>query len=147
METPEHQEWRSRQALSWSAVFKAGFGAGLMFFVLSGGTPWSTAGTMNGIMGRDVPGSWIGITFCHFLLSFVYMFVIGSAIYRFRPPVAVPLGILVTMGLYLINVLIFRMGGMTMSSPEGRAVLVHLMFGLFGSLFYKALSVPKPLPA
>ena len=147
METPEHQEWRSRQALSWPAVIKAGFGAGLMFFVLSGGAPWTTAGTMNGIMGRDVPGGMFLLTASHFALSWVYMFVIGSAIYRYRPPVAVPLGILVTMGLYALNLLVFRMGGMTMQSPEARAVLVHLMFGLFGSLFYKALSVPKPLPA
>ncbi len=145
METPEQQVWRSRQQLSWPAVWKAAFGAGLMFYVLSGGAPWTSAGVMNSIMGRDVPGSLFLITVCHFALSFVYMFVIGTAIYRFQTPVAVPFGILVTLGLYAINLLVFRMGGMTMGSPEGRAVLVHLMFGLFGSLFYKALSVPRPL--
>ena len=147
METTQHQEWRARQRISVPAILKAAFATGLLFFIMSGGSPWSTAGTMNAIMGRDIAMSWPLLIIAHFGLATLYTAVIAAGIYRFRTPVAVPLGIGITLALYGINFVLFRGMGGTMQSPEFRAFFVHLVFGLFASLLYKAMSVPKPLPA
>lgn len=147
METTQHQEWRSRQHISIPAVLKAGFGAGLLFFIMSGGTPFSTAGTMNAVMGRDIAMNWPLLVVCHFGLSLLYMFIIAAVIYRFKTVLAVPAGIGIALALYGANYLLFSAFGLSMQSPEFRPFMVHFMFGLFGSLLYKAISVPKPLPA
>jgi hypothetical protein len=73
------------------------------------------------------------------------MFIIAAAIYRFRTPVAVPIGMGVGMALYAMNFVVFRASGILMKSPEFRPFMVHLMFALFASLIYKAMSVPRPL--
>ncbi len=145
METTQHQEWRSRQKIDVSAVLKAAFGSGLIFFLLSGGSPWSTAGTMNAIMGRDLPFGMFTLIALHFLLAIVYTFIIAAAIYRFRTPFAVPAGVGVGLALYAVNFVVYRASGLLQKSPEFRPVMVHLMFALFASLLYKAMSVPKPL--
>lgn len=147
METTQHQEWRSRQHINIPAVLKAGFGTGLLFFIMTGGSPWSTAGTMNAVMGRDIPMSLPLLVASHFGLALLYMFVIAAVIYRFKTVLAVPIGIGITLALYGANYLLFSAFGVSMQSPEFRPFLVHFMFGLFGSLLYKAMSVPKPLPA
>ncbi len=147
METTQHQEWRSRQHINIPAVLKAGIATGLLFFVMSGGSPWSTAGTMNVIMGRDVPTSFPLLVLGHFGLSILYMFIIAAVIYRFKTVLAVPIGVGISLVLYALNYLAFSAFGVVMQSPEFRAFLVHFMFGLFGSLLYKAISVPKPLPS
>ena len=146
METTQHQEWRSRQHINVPAVLKAAFATGLLFFIVSGGSPWSTAGTMNAIMGRDVPLSFPLLALGHFGLSLLYMFIIAAVIYRFKTVLAVPIGVGLALALYGANYLLFSAFGAVMQSPEFRAFLVHFMFGLFGSLLYKAMSVPKPLP-
>ena len=91
METPEHQEWRARQRVRLGAVFKAAMLAGLVLFLMSGGGPWSTAGTMNAIMGRDIPANYLLLALGHFTISLVYVFIIAQVIYRFRtlPGIAV----------------------------------------------------------
>ena len=147
METTQHQEWRARQRISIPAIVKAGLGTGLIFFLMSGGSPWSTAGTMNAIMGRDVVMSWPLLVVAHFAVALLYTAVIAAGIFRFKTPLAVPIGIGITLVLYGVNFAIFRGLGGTMQSPEFRAFFVHLVFGLFASLLYKAISVPKPLPA
>jgi hypothetical protein len=152
METTEHQEWRSRQQLSIPAAIKAGLFCGVLFFIMSGGSPWSTAGTMNMIMGRDIPiaseaSRFWSLAFWHHALSLLYSFAIGFVVYRFRTPAAIPLGLLTGMALYGLNVFLFRALGLTMQSPEFVTWFVHLNFSLFATLIYKAMSVPKPLPA
>jgi hypothetical protein len=145
LETAEHQEWRSRQHLDMSAVIKATAGVGLIFFYMSGGSPWSTAGVMNMIMGRDFPIGFWGTLVGHFIVALIYTFVIGSVIYRLPTAAAIPSGILTGIALYAVNWLIFRSAGLTMFSPEYVTFFVHVMFSLFVSLAYKALSVPPPL--
>ena len=145
METFEHQEWRARQQFEPAAAIKAALGVGLILFYMSGGSPWSTAGTMNMIMGRDVPAGFWTLAFGHFALALIYTFVIGMVIYRLPTALAVPAGVLVGMGLYALNVLIFRSSGMTMRTIEFVPWFVHVVFSLFVSLLYKALSVKPPL--
>src|SRR5688572_27517766 len=147
METTQHQEWRSRQRIDVGAVLKTAVAAGAIFFLLSGGSPWSTAGTMNAIMGRDLPFGMFTLVGLHFLLAVVYTFIIAAGIYRFRTPMAVPLGVLVGIVLYGVNYVVYSASGITQKSPEFRPIMVHLMFALFASLIYKAMSVPKPLKA
>lgn len=144
METAEHQEWRARQQLDPLAAIKAGLSVGIILFIMSGGSPWSTAGTMNMIMGRDIPVSFWPLAIGHFGLSIIYSFVIAGVIYRYPAMFAVPAGVLVGMALYALNVLVYQSGGFTMQSPEFVTWFVHFIFALFASLVYKAASVPPP---
>jgi hypothetical protein len=145
METPEHQEKRSRQRVSWSAIIKTAVVTGLILFIMSGGGPWSTAGTMNVIMGRDVKLPFAGLALGHFTVALLYIAVIAHVIYRFRVVMGIVAGLGVTLALYAVNFAIFRMSGMEQQSPEFRTFLVHVTFGIMASAIYKALSVPKPL--
>ena len=144
METPSHQEWRSRQQLKWSAVIKAALAAGAVVFVLSGGSPWSTAGTMNAIMGRDLPIALLALFVLHFLFALVYGAIIASVIYRMRLVLGLLFGVATGLGLYAVNYAIFHFLATQMQSPEERAFYVHVSFSLIFSAAYKALSVPKP---
>ena len=149
METPEHQEYRARQRVSVPAIVKAGLITGLVLFLMSGGGPWSTAGTMNVIMGRDVKTSLPVLILGHFSVALIYTFVIALTVYRWRSIwTALPVGILTGLGLYAVNALIFR--GLNLvqhTQGEGRTIFVHLVFGLFSAALYRAFSVPKPLGA
>jgi hypothetical protein len=144
METPYHQEWRSRQQMSWSAVTKAALVAGAAVFILSGGSPWSTAGTMNAIMGRDLPIGMVPLFVLHFVFAFVYAAVIASVIYRMRLILGLLAGVATGLALYVVNFAAFHFLSTQMQSPEVRAFYVHLSFSLICSAAYKALSVPRP---
>ncbi len=143
MDSFEEQELRARQALSPSAVLKTGFGVGLIFFIMSGGSPWTTAGTMNMIMGRDFRIGFFGLLIGHFAVAMLYTWIIGSIIYRLPTPAAVAIGVLVGVALYLANLVIFWSLRGSMQSPEFVTFFVHVTFSLFASLLYKAFSVPK----
>lgn len=145
METPIHQEWRSRQQVNWKAVASTSLFVGGVLFIMSGGSPWSTAGTMNAIMGRDLPIGFLPLILLHFLLSFLYVTVIAQCIYRLKLVSGVAAGVLVSMGLYAINYAVFHSLPVQMQSPEGRAFFVHVTFALFASAAYKGASVPRPL--
>jgi H+/Cl- antiporter ClcA len=148
METPEHQEYRARQRVSIPAVAKTAAGLGLLFFVMSGGGPWSTAGSMNVIMGRDIPLSLPALIVGHFAVAFIYTFVIASVIFRFKTIWAsLPVGVITGLVLYAVNALIFRGLNLVQQSSEGRTIFVHLSFGLFAAAVYRALAVPKPYGA
>jgi hypothetical protein len=144
METPIHQEWRSRQELNWSAVTRAALGAGAVVFVLSGGSPWSTSGTMNAIMGRDLPIGMVALFVLHFLFAFVYGAIIASLIYHMRLILAMLTGVGTGLALYAVNFAVFHFLPTQMQSPEARAFYVHLSFSLIFTAAYKALSVPRP---
>jgi hypothetical protein len=143
METIEQQEWRSRQKLDLAAVFKAAFGCGMIFFVMSGGSPFSTSGTMNMVMGRELQIPFLGLLVGHFAMSLLYTFIIAVCIYRFPASVGVPLGVAVGIGLYLVNTVIFQTIGFEMPNKEFVTFFVHVVFSLFASLLYKAFSIPK----
>jgi hypothetical protein len=145
MESPQHQEWRARQRVRGMAIVKAGVFAGAVLFLMSGGGPWSTAGTMNVIMGRDVPLNYFLLALGHFAVSLIYVFVLAQVIYRFRLLPAIGVGVLVAIGLYAVNFAIFRGLGVPQHSPESKTFFVHLVFGAIASALYKAFSVPRPI--
>lgn len=143
METIDQQEWRSRQKLDFTAVCKTAFACGLIFFIMSGGSPFSTAGTMNAIMGRELPLPFLGLLVGHFAMSLLYSFIIGVCIYRFPASLGVPLGVVVGIGLYLVNTVVFQTIGVEMPNREFVTFFVHVVFSLFAGLLYKAFSIPK----
>ena len=112
---------------------------------MSGGGPWSTAGTMNAIMGRDIPLNYLLLALGHFAVSLAYVFVLALVIYRFRLLPAIAVGVVVTLGLYGVNFAIFRGLGVMQHSPESKTFFVHLVFGAIASALYKAFSVPRPI--
>ena len=139
-ESVEHQEWRARQDVNWSAVVKVGLGVGLLFFVLPGGTPWTGAAFGTTVMGRAFPLPWAAILLAHFVLSLSYVAVIASAIYRLRVPMALVIGVLVGAGLFAANCVMFApWSAMNLETLPG-----HLLFGLFAAAAYKAVAVPPP---
>lgn len=144
MDTFEQQELRARQALSPSAVFKTGFAVGAIFFVMSGGSPWTTAGTMNMIMGRDFDLGFWTLLIGHMALAFLYTWIIGGIIYRLKTPAAVAVAVLVGIALYGANaVAYFALQGKTHSLGEFVPCFVHITFSLFAGLLYKAFSIPN----
>lgn len=144
MESYAHQEWRARQRVSWKAIWQAALSIGGVLFLLSGGAPWTTAGTMNAIMGRDLPMNFWALLLFHFLVSFVNVVVIAHVIYRLRVLPGLLAGVAVGMVLYAINFAVFRGLSVQMQSPEFRAFYAHFAFSLFASAVYLGASVPKP---
>jgi hypothetical protein len=144
MDSFEQQELRARQALDLGAVFKTTFLIGSIFFVMSGGSPWTTAGTMNMIMGRDIKVSFLMLLLGHFAVAFVYTWIMASIIYRLKTPAAVAIGVLLGVGLYAANALAFFALQLKMQTQsEFVTIFVHVTFALFASLLYKAFSIPK----
>ena len=140
----KHQEWRARQAVNWTAVMQTAFFVGGITFVMSGGSPWSTGGTMNAIIGRDVPWSLPLVLFGHFVASFLLSAVIALCVYRLHLIPALIVGAFVGLGLSWVSREIFENLGWIMQSPEIRARMTHFAFGLFGAAVYKGASVPPP---
>jgi hypothetical protein len=145
MESPEHQEWRSRQQVSWPAIYKTGLGMGLFLFIFSGGTPWTSGGIVSSVMGRGLPWPWPLLIVAHFGLALLYMAIIAHIIYRFRVWMGVAIGLITALGLYAINYAILH--GWSDPRDDGRALAAHIVLGLFGSAIYKAISTPRPQPS
>lgn len=145
METRNHQEWRSRQSVNWTAIWQTALSVGGILFIMSGGSPWSTAGTMNAAMGRDLPWGFFPLLVLHFALAYAYSAALAFTVYRLRLGAAIFAGPAVGLALFAINHVIFNSLGIVMQSPEFRALLVHLSFGLFAAVAYKGASVRPPL--
>jgi hypothetical protein len=146
MESIEHQEMRARRAVNLGAALKVGAGLGVLLFVFSGGTPWTSGGTMNAVLGRPMPWPWFAVAAAHFGLCLAYMAVLANVIYRFKLIAAIGAGILTALGLFALNWGVFGMlMGFTEDVANGRALVAHIIFGLFGTVIYKAIAVPRPL--
>jgi hypothetical protein len=142
METIQHQEWRSRQRVNWRAVSTTALFVGGLTFVMSGGSPWSTAGTMNAIVGRDYPWNFVVLILGHFMSSYLYAAIIALAIYRFRIIAAMMLSLGVSLALCWVTGAIYESFGWVMQSPATRALLTHMAFGLYAAAVYKGACVP-----
>lgn len=144
METPEHQELRSRQRVSGRAIVWAALTAGAITFIFSGGTPWSSTGTMNAAMGRAFPINFVLLGILHFALALIYAAALARACYRFTLVPAIFIGLLTGAVLYGVNFVAFQAGGVEGKVPEIRVLITHLTFALFATVVYKGASVPKP---
>ena len=139
MDTFEQQERIAKRRVSWPAIFKVGLGLGVYLFIFAGGTPWTGAGIANGVLGRAEPWPMPLVTIAHFSLCLVYMVILAHAIYRLNIWMAAFAGVAVGLVLYGVNYALFA----THNAGDGRALSAHIVFGLFGSVLYKALSVPR----
>jgi hypothetical protein len=138
---------RARQAVNMQAAFKVGAGLGAFLFLFAGGTPWTSGGTMNAVLGRPMPWPWYAIFAVHFALCIVYMVVLANVVYRFKLIAAIGAGIFTSLVLYAFYWVVFAMTmGYNHDIANGRALVAHVMFGLLGTAIYKAVSVPRPLP-
>lgn len=101
---------------------------------------------MNAVLGRPMPWPWFAIAAAHFGLCLVYMFVLANVVYRFKLIAAIGAGILTSLGLFAANWGVFGMlMGLNHDISNGRALVAHIIFGLFGTVIYKAIAVPRPL--
>jgi predicted anti-sigma-YlaC factor YlaD len=145
MESTEHQEWRARQEINVPAALKTALGMGIFFFVMTGGGPWTTDGSLNAAMGREIKMSFWPMALTHFGLAFAYTFAIAWATYRFTLLPAIAAGIATGMVLYAINFGMFKTTGMELTGREFVTFFTHFVYSLFATMLYKALSVPRPL--
>lgn len=143
-ETFEHQELRGRQTYSLKAVLAAALTAGGITFIMSGGAPWTTAGTMNAIMGRHFELNVVALLVIHLLVAILYSSIIAAFIYQMKLGPSLGVGVLVGMGLYLVNyMLLHNFSAAQGGNPEVQAVGAHFTFSLFAAAVYRASSVPR----
>lgn len=142
VETPAHQEWRARQALSVATIWKVGLGVGLFFFFLPGGSPWTGPAGFAAVMGRPMPDWPIALcAVAHFAIAIGYVAAIATAVYRLKLFGAIVAGLACGAVLFAANCLVFGLTGFR----ELQLFTTHAIFGLMSALAYKALSVPPPL--
>lgn len=147
MESIEHQEMRARREVNLTAALKVGAGLGVLLFIFPGGTPWTSGGTLNAVLGRPMPWPWFLILAVHLALCLAYMVVVANVVYRFKLIAAIGAGILTVLGLFAVNFAFFAaIMGFNQDLSNARSLVAHVIFGLFGTVIYKAISVPRPLP-
>lgn len=139
MNTFEQQDARARQSVNWTAALKVGLGMGLYLFIFSGGTPWTGAGTANGVLGRAYEWPWLATAVVHFALCLIYLNIVALVVYRLNIWIAVFGGAATTAALYGVTYPLLA----THNAGDTRALFSHLILGLFGAALYKAISVPK----
>jgi hypothetical protein len=145
LETAEHQEERARRGLNSRAALVTAALMGCYFLIFSRGWPWLGTNFFDAAMGRvtDLPVA--ANLLIHAALALGYSFALGFAVYRFRPFPAAFVGMGAAVLLYGCNFALAQGFGLGKQGEETGVLLAHLFFGLFGSLIYKASSVPPPL--
>jgi hypothetical protein len=145
LETPEHQEQRARRGLNSRAALITAALIGGYFLIFSRGWPWLGTNFFDAAMGRVTHLPVAANLLIHAALAVAYSFALGLAVYRFRPFSAAFVGMAVSLLLYGCNFALAQGFGLGNRGEESGVLLAHLFFGLFGSLVYKAFSVPPPL--
>ncbi len=145
----EQQDEAAKTRIRLDKALLAGLGVGLIFFFVSGGIPWFSAVLPDAAMGRplfsEVPdqGMIVRILGIHFLLAMVYGLVIALAVFPLGPWAAVWTGGLVGLGLWALNLIVFRFLMGYPAVNEAPIAITHLVFGMVMAGAYKALSVPR----
>jgi len=143
-ETPEHQEQRARAYMRPKAAVITGLILGTYFLVFSRGWPWLGTSFFDAVIGRVTGLGWYANLPIQYVVAVAYALAIGFVVFRLPVLAAAFAGILTGGVLYGINFAIATvMGGVNPGEDTG-VLLGHLFFGLFGSLIYKAFSVPPP---
>jgi hypothetical protein len=143
VESEESVERRAQNRMSGPAVIKAALLAGLFVFVIPSGGPWMSHEAFTNVMGRIMSPLVLLDFVAHFLLALLYGWVIATAIYRLPTGAAIPLGVGLALVLGALNYVFFGLLG-GMAANELHCLLAHLEFGLFFSVAYRALAVPRP---
>lgn len=120
-------------------MWKAALAVGAYLAVFTGGAPWSGTGVGTAVVGRPAPWPMPVTLLLHFALCFAVIGLVALAVYRLNLWWAVPVGIVVAALAGAINV------GVLPGAPvdEARVISAHVVLGLFGTVAYKGLSVPR----
>ena len=150
----------TEQPLRWKAAIWAGLISGVAFMMLEmmlvplfmGGSPWAPPRMIAAmVMGKGVlppPATFdIGVLMAamavHFPLSIVFTLILAWIIARFDMGVAVLIGAVFGLTLYLVNfygsTAIFPWFAM---ARNGVTIFTHIMFGVIAALAYKQLVKP-----
>ncbi len=143
LESFEEQEARARRRLRVGALLRAAAIAAVLVFVVPTGGPWMSTEAFTNVMGRVLTKNMVVDLIGHFMVAFVYAWIIALAIYRLPTSGGILLGTALTLPLYGVNYLIFAMGA-GLGGNELHTFLAHFMFCLFFSIAYRALAVPPP---
>jgi hypothetical protein len=142
------QEERAKERIYWGKAIGAALGVGVFFLLFSRGHPWISTGLPDAVMGRAMTmevvwgAEFLLIILLQLGLSVLYGGIIAAVIYRLNPMPGVLVGTLVALGLYAINLVVFRLILQAGPGNEAWALITHIGFGLIFSGAYKALSVP-----
>jgi len=155
-----------RRTIDWSAAIWAGVIAGAVFMMLEmimvplfmpDGSPWAPPRMIAAIvMGQDVlppPATFavaplMAAMVLHFILSIIYAIILAFIVNRFGLGIAVIIGLVFGLILYLVNFY-----GFTAVFPwfamarNWISIFSHLMFGAIAALAYKWLQKPSVVPA
>jgi hypothetical protein len=143
IESPEQQERRARRRLRPKPLIICALIVGAIVLVVPAGGPWMSQEAFISAMGRIVSENLFVNLITHFVLVFVYAWIVASCIYSFRTAGGIALGTVLGLPLYGINYLFFAvMLGYT--SNELHVAIAHLVFCLLFSAAYKAAAVPPP---
>lgn len=138
--------------LDWGAAVLAGLATAAIAWLLSHGIPWFTSGMVSPtLMGRDLkpPGELDAYRSTMTILAqavtgVVYALIIALGVTRFRGLWAVGLGTLIGVGLYLVNLAVFKMAkGVDWSGSEWQVVVTHIVFGAVAAGAYKGLAARR----
>jgi hypothetical protein len=150
--TFEQQEASARHHIRWVKAFYAAVGVGAIFLLLSRTIPWWSAGVPEGMMGRvmKLHVGWMPdllfVGMAHMAVSIVYGLLLAAVIYRFNLLPALGIAVLVGLGLYLASFLIVWFFSVPIVGSEISAMVTHVVFSLFFTAVYKAISVPEIAP-
>jgi hypothetical protein len=140
----DSREKVSEQRIRWKIVFKVWLISATLFFILSGGFPWTSSGIMDAVMGRKVPFPFLEKLLLHYSIAFFYTAFLAWVVYRFKPLPGIILGFIAGITvLYGINFLLFRVWLKIDPSTEPDAFLTHLVFSSITSALYKGMAIPR----
>lgn len=155
--TTSTNNMRLRQVMDWRAAVSAGLIAGAIFLVAlliiyplaTGGSPWILLRMIAAIaLGQDAltpinaPSASIAVVavLLHFVLSLIYTLIVAFVVHRWGILLAVVVGSLIGLALYLINVFTFTIffDWFTLAR-DWPFLVVHILFGAVAGGIYELL--------
>lgn len=148
---------RLRQVMDWRAAVFAGLIAGAIFLVVlliiypiaTGGSPWILLRMIAAIvLGQDTlapinaPNTSVAVValLLHFVLSLLYTLIVAFVVHRWGILLAIIVGGLIGLALYLINVFTFTLFFEWFTlARDWPFLVVHILFGAVAGGIYELL--------
>jgi hypothetical protein len=143
VESDESVERRARRRLSGAALVKAWLLAALLVYIVPSGGPWMSHEAFTNVMGRVMSPAFLVDLIGHFMLAFLYGWIVATVVYQLPTGPGIALGVALAVPLWGLNYLVFGfLGGIR--GNELHTFLAHFEFCLFFSITYRAFAVPRP---
>lgn len=143
VESPEEVEKRARGRLRTGALVKSALLAGLLIFVVPSGGPWMSNEAFLNVMGRVVTFNAIADLIGHFILAFLYGWIVALCIYSLPLAGGIMVGAALSIPLWGLNYLLLGVGA-GFRGNELHTFLAHLQYCIYFSVAYRAMAVPRP---